>query len=163
MRVLGIDPGVSGAVVIINVNGDAAAQLVAAIEVPLTGVKAKRRVDVIALRDWIAQHTPQHAFIERAQAMPRQGRSSGFAYGRCTGALEAVIVCAGVPMTIVEPALWKKFHGLRGGDKESGRQRAMQLFPTAHAELARKKDHGKGDAMLIALYGVQRHLLGGTS
>jgi len=31
-----------------------------------------------------------------------------------------VIACTGVPMTIVELGLWKKFHGLRGGDKESG-------------------------------------------
>jgi hypothetical protein len=77
--------------------------------------------------------------------------------------MEGVIACTGVPMTIVEPALWKKFHGLRGSDKESGRQRALQLFPAAHAELAHKKDRGKGDAMLLALYGIQRHLVGDTA
>jgi uncharacterized protein YbjT (DUF2867 family) len=91
-------------------------------------VKAKQRVDAIALRNWIAQHDPQHAYIGRGQAMPRQGSSSGFKYGRVIGAIEAVIACTGVPMTIVEPALWKKFHG---SDKESGRQQALQLFPAA--------------------------------
>src|SRR6516162_189467 len=45
---------------------------------------------------------------------------SGFKYGRAISAIEAVIACTGVPMTIVELGLWKKFHGLRGGDKESG-------------------------------------------
>ena len=57
-------------------------------------------------------------------------------------------------MTIIEASMWKKFHALRGGDKEAGRQRALQLFPAAHALLARKKDHGRGEAALIALYGA---------
>jgi hypothetical protein len=54
-------------------------------------------------------------------------------------------------MTIVEPTAWKKFHQLRGGDKEASRQRALQLCPAAHALLARKKDHGRAEAALIAL------------
>jgi len=57
-------------------------------------------------------------------------------------------------MTIIEPTAWKKAHHLRGGDKEGGRQRALQLFPSAHALLARKKDHGRAEAALIALAGV---------
>jgi crossover junction endodeoxyribonuclease RuvC len=59
-------------------------------------------------------------------------------------------------MTVVEPAVWKRFHGLRGGDKEAGRQRALMLFPSAHALLARKKDHGRAEAALIALAGLRR-------
>jgi crossover junction endodeoxyribonuclease RuvC len=53
--------------------------------------------------------------------------------------------------------LIKKFHGLRGGDKEGSRQRALQLFPAAHALLARKKDHGRAEASLIALFGAKSH------
>jgi crossover junction endodeoxyribonuclease RuvC len=83
--------------------------------------------------------------------MPKQGSSSGFKYGRAVGAIEAVLACCEIPTTIVEPTAWKKFHGLRGGDKESGRQRALQLFPSAHALLCRKRDHGRGEAALIAL------------
>jgi hypothetical protein len=86
------------------------------------------------------------------QAMPHQGSSSDFKYGRAVGSLEAAITYCEIPMTIIEPTAWKKFHQLRGGDKEAGRQRALQLFPSAHALLARKKDHGRGDAALIALY-----------
>jgi crossover junction endodeoxyribonuclease RuvC len=88
--------------------------------------------------------------------MPKQGASSGFKYGRAVGAIEAVIVCCAIPLTIIEPSIWKKFHRLRGGDKETGRQRALQLFPTAHELLARKKDHGRADAALIALAGLNR-------
>jgi len=94
--------------------------------------------------------------IERAQAMPKQGASSGFKYGRAVGAIEAVVACCAIPLTIVEPSIWKKLHALRGGDKEAGRQRALQLFPTAHELLARKRDHGRAEAALIALAGAPR-------
>jgi crossover junction endodeoxyribonuclease RuvC len=153
VKILGVDPGIRGGLVSISINDGAAPQLIDAIDIPVTGVGAKERVDVLAIRTWIMAHQPQHAFIERAQAMPKQGASSGFKYGRATGALEGVLACCEIPTTIVEPALWKKFHGLRGGDKEAARQRALQLFPAAHALLARKKDHGRGEAALIALYG----------
>ena len=152
-KVLGVDPGIRGGLVIVRINNGAALQLIDAIDIPVIGVGAKERVDVLAVRTWIMTHAPQHAFIERAQAMPKQGASSGFKYGRATGALESVLACCEIPMTIVEPSVWKKFHQLRGGDKEAARQRALQLFPAAHALLARKKDHGRGEAALIALYG----------
>jgi Holliday junction resolvasome RuvABC endonuclease subunit len=155
--ILGIDPGIRGGLAIVSINANGAApQLVHAIDIPVTGVGAKERVDVLAIRSWLAQHTPQHAFIERAQAMPKQGASSGFKYGRAVGAIESVIACCAIPLTIVEPSVWKRFYQLRGGDKEAGRQRALQLFPAAHALLARKKDHGRAEAALIALAGAPR-------
>jgi crossover junction endodeoxyribonuclease RuvC len=156
MKLLGIDPGaVSGGCAIVEFSDGIAPQLVDAIDLPIIGVKAKQRIDVLALRDWIVQHKPDHAYVERGQAMPRQGASSGFKFGRGCGALEATIQLLEIPMMIVEPTAWKKFHQLRGGDKEAGRQRALQLFPAAHALFARKKDHGRGEAALIALYGAR--------
>jgi len=128
-----------------------APQLIDAIDIPTVGVGAKERVDVLAIRTWITTHQPQHAVIERGQAMPKQGGSSGFKCGRAVGAIEAVIACCGIPLTIVEPSTWKKFHQLRGGVKEGSRQRALQLFPTAQALLTRKRDHGRADAAIIAL------------
>jgi crossover junction endodeoxyribonuclease RuvC len=110
----------------------------------------------LALRNWIQHHKPDHAYVERGQAMPRQGASSGFKYGRGCGAIETVIQLLEVPLTILEASSWQKFHQLRGGDKEGGRQRALQLFPSAHAWLARKKDHGRAEAALIALFGANR-------
>jgi len=151
MKILGVDPGIHGGCAIVMVQDGAKPDVVDIIDIPVAGVKAKERVDVLALRDWIQQYKPDHAVIERAQAMPKQGASSGFKYGRATGAIEAVIACCEIPLTIIEPTAWKKFHQLRGGDKEGGRQRALQLFPAAHALLARKKDHGRAEAALIAL------------
>ena len=156
MKILGCDPGaVSGRLAMVMVHNSAAPQVVDAIGLPSIGVKAKQRINVLALREWVQQHQPDYAFIERGQAMPRQGSSSGFRYGRGCGALEATIQLLEIPMTIVEPSMWKKFYGLRGGDKESGRQRALLTFPAAHALLARKRDHGRSEAALLALYGAR--------
>jgi crossover junction endodeoxyribonuclease RuvC len=156
VKLLGCDPGIHGGLAIIEIADGAAPTLVDAIDIPVAGVGAKERVDPIAIRTWIEIHQPQHALLERAQAMPKQGASSGFKYGRAVGAIEAVIACCGIPMTIIEPTAWKKFHQLRGGDKEASRQRALMLFPSAHALFARRKDHGRGEAALIALAGAPR-------
>jgi crossover junction endodeoxyribonuclease RuvC len=157
MKILAIDPGaVSGGCVIVEINDGAAPQLIDAIDLLVIGVKAKQRIDVLALRDWIQFHKPDHAYVERGQAHPHQGASSGFKYGRGCGAIETVITLCEIPLTIVEPSVWKKFHQLRGGDKEAARQRALQLFPAGHALLARRKDHGRAEAALVALYGASR-------
>jgi len=134
MKILGIDPGIHGGLALVNI-----------------GVGAKERVDGLAIRTWIQTHQPDHAVIERAQAMPKQGASSGFKYGRAVGAIETAIACCGVPLTIVEPTAWKKFHGLRGGEKEASRQLAIQRFPAAHCLFARKMDHGRAEAALIVI------------
>ena len=156
MKILGVDPGIRGGLAIVMIHDGAPPDVVDIIDILVIGTGAKERVDVLAIRSWVLCHQPHHAVIERAQAMPKQGASSGFKYGRATGAIEAVLACCEIPMTIVEPSLWKRFHHLPGKDKEAARQRALQLFPSAHAWLARKKDHGRAEAALIALYGACR-------
>jgi crossover junction endodeoxyribonuclease RuvC len=158
MRILGVDPGIYGGLAIIQIDGSGPTKLIDAIDIPVIGVAAKERVDALALRDWLMQQCPDHAYIERAQAMPKQGASSGFKYGRAVGAIEAVISTYNVPVTLIEPAGWKKYHRIHQGDKEASRQRALQLFPGAHLMLARKKDHGRAEATLIALAGWKQKL-----
>jgi crossover junction endodeoxyribonuclease RuvC len=155
-RILGVDPGIRGGLAIVEINDGAAPKLVDAIDIPTVGTGAKERVDVLALRTWIQAHRPDHAAVERGQAMPRQGASSGYKYGRSVGSLEATITLLEIPLTIVEPTAWKKFHQLRGSEKEASRQKALMLFPSAHALLARKMDHGRAEAALIALTPIQR-------
>ena len=153
MKICGVDPGIHGGLAIVDIIDGATPRLIDAVDIPTVGTGAKERVDSIALAAWIKSHQPDHAMIERAQAMPKQGASSGFKFGRAAGAIEATIACSGIPITVIEPSFWKKHHGLLGqrGDKEASRQRALQLFPTGHDLLARKKDHGRAEAMLIAL------------
>jgi hypothetical protein len=153
VRILGIDPGVNGGLAVIEITNGAALTLVTAIDVPAIGTGAKQTVDVIALQEFLLHFSPTHCYFERAQAMPRQGASSGFLYGRNVGALESVVSCCAIPLTRVEPVKWKRAFHLAAKDKEGARQRALQLFPAAHAMLARKKDHGRAEAALIALAG----------
>jgi crossover junction endodeoxyribonuclease RuvC len=150
---LGVDPGIRGGLAIVVRENGVAPRLIDVIDIPTTGTGAKERVDAHAIHEWLRRHQPAHALIERAQAMPRQGASSGFKYGRAVGAIESAITLAGIPLEIIEPSVWKRALGLRGKDKELSRQRALQLFPAAHSLLARKKDHGRAEAALIALFG----------
>jgi crossover junction endodeoxyribonuclease RuvC len=154
VRILGIDPGVHGGLAVIEITNGAALTLVTAIDVPVIGIGAKQTVDVIALQEFLLHFGPTHCYFERAQAMPRQGASSGFLYGRAVGALEAVVSCCAIPLTRVEPTRWKRAFHLAAKDKEGARQRALQLFPAAHEMLRRKADHGRAEAALIALAGA---------
>jgi crossover junction endodeoxyribonuclease RuvC len=135
---LGIDPGVHGGLAVVEIADGAAPVLVEAIDVPVIGTGAKERVDVAAIRNFIEKHKPILALIERAQAMPKQGASSGFKYGRAVGAIEAAIALCSIPLEIIEPSVWKRHWRLPGKDKEAARQKALQFFPDAHATLARR-------------------------
>ena len=151
MKILGCDPGIHGALALVdNVDG-APPWLIDVPDVPVIGTGAKERVNTMLVRDWLAHHTPDHALIERAGSMPKQGVASTFKYARAVGSLETVVACSDIPYSIIEPAVWKKFHHLPGKDKEAARQRALQLFPAAHAFFSLKKHHQRAEAALIAL------------
>jgi Holliday junction resolvasome RuvABC endonuclease subunit len=153
LKILGVDPGIHGACALVEVNGDAC-HVVDAIDIPTIGSKAKERLNVHTVQEWILQHAPHRAFIERGQALPRQGASSGYKFGRAVGALEAVIALCAIPFEIVEPSVWKRALRLKGKDKELSRQRALELFPRTQRLLARRKDHQRAEAMLLAYYGA---------
>jgi Holliday junction resolvasome RuvABC endonuclease subunit len=154
MKILGVDPGIRGALALIEIDEDAGPHVIAAVDIPTIGSKAKERVNVHAVQEWILQHGPHFAFIERGQALPRQGASSGFKFGRSVGALETTIALCAVPLEIIEPSMWKRALRLKGKDKEGSRQRALEMFPHAQHLLARKMDHQRAEAMLIACYGA---------
>jgi crossover junction endodeoxyribonuclease RuvC len=154
MRIVGVDPGLSGACALLEIaNSDTT--LVDVIDAPIIGSGAKQSVDVIQLQEWLLRHAPRCAFLERAQAMPKQGASSGFKYGRVVGALEAVLTVSAIAITMIEPSKWKRHFHLQGADKEGARGLAIRLYPGRHHFFARKKDHGRAEAVLIALYGAQ--------
>jgi crossover junction endodeoxyribonuclease RuvC len=152
--ILGIDPGLSGGIAFLSAAAGQPRRVISADDIPVFGEGPKRRVDALALAKMIQACPPDFAVIERAQAMPDQGSSSGFNYGRAVGALEAVVLGMEIPLEIVEATAWKKTHGLIKTDKEASRQKALLLFPDAHALLARKKDHGRAESILIANYGA---------
>jgi Holliday junction resolvasome RuvABC endonuclease subunit len=155
---LGVDPGIHGALALIEIREDGP-HVVDAIDIPTIGAGAKERVNVHAMQEWVLRHRPFRAFIERAQALPKQGASSGYKYGRSVGALEATIALCNVPFEIVEPSMWKHALRLKGKDKEGSRQKALQMFPRAAHLLTLKRHHQRAEAMLIGYFGAWFRML----
>lgn len=160
MLVLGIDPGLSGALALYDA-GTGALELV---DVPTFDMakagKAKRVVDVATLARTIdawAKRSPT-VWIERVGSMPGQGVASAFDFGCTYGLLIGVCAASFLPMERVTPQVWKKALGLRGGveNKDESRARASALMPRHSHLWPLKKHDGRAEAALIALYGARQ-------
>jgi crossover junction endodeoxyribonuclease RuvC len=152
--ILGIDPGLTGALALCRDGGWTL------LDMPIAGDAKHRDINGPELCRWLREHAPDHAFIEFAAARPGQGVSSMFRFGCCYGALKMALSACGVPYTVITPAKWKPAVGIHtGADKEASRLRALQLFPDQAANLARKKNHARSDAMLLAFYGLRHSRL----
>jgi len=152
---IGIDPGLSGAVTVL----DHAGALVALADTPTLTIGTTRgrrqEYDVPGLVALLAPYAgPQaHVILEESQAMPGQGTRSMFTVGVGFGVWLGVLGTLALSHTRVRPATWKRALGL-GKDKEAARLKAMQLFPTADLRL--KKHHGRAESLLLSHYGWQR-------
>jgi len=154
MIILGIDPGLNGAFAFYNTIE----KTLVVYDMPTVDVvrnkKSKREVCASGVSTIVAGRQVSHAYLERVNAMPGQGVTSVFSFGRSTGILEGVLAAFNIPVTIITPQTWQKAMQVRDG-KDGSRERAMQMFP-ARAELfQRKKDDGRSDAALIAAYGAK--------
>lgn len=152
---VGIDPGQSGAIVILPDGRDPVF-----IDMPTSARKAGgQMVDgatlAAGIRDALREHSGAYvmAIIEQVGAMPNQGSSSGFRFGQSDGIVRGVIGALGIPLIEVAPAKWKRHFGLIGTDKDCARTLAIQRFPGSAQSLSRKKDIGRADALLIAAWG----------
>lgn len=160
-RVIGIDPGISGAIAVIDTDGT-----VEAIDLPTIGEGTKRELDAAWLLRWVIHQCPDLMCCENVWAMPSQpdghgkrrgmGAASAFRFGLGIGQIRAVMQCSGAPFSLVVPTVWKKFFQLKGSNKEQSRQLALRLYPRAADVLRRKLDHQRAEAILIATYGLER-------
>lgn len=157
MMVLAIDPGLDGSACIFNPNVSIASGLRwQFLDVPRLDEDSDRP-DPCALRDWIRKWVPDRCYFESVGPMPKQGISSTSKFMRATGYLEATVRCCDIPISMVTPQRWKGFYEVpKGSEKEYSRQLALQLFPELAPLLARKKDHGRAEAALLAFYGAER-------
>lgn len=148
---IGIDPGASGAVAILNKVGT----LVHVFDMPsveiMAGGKLKRRVSPEMLAAELKLYADQGATacIEQVGAMPGQGVSSMFAFGESFGLAKGVLAGLGIPTSTVTPSKWKKAMGVNAG-KDGSRAKAAQLWPIQAREFKRIKDDGRAEACLIA-------------
>lgn len=153
----GIDPGLTGAVATL-IDGDAGPLF----DIPTTRVDGKREVNAAELAAWIRGQRMEHrgayvsACMERVGSVPVQGRKQGgvsmFQFGDGNGQLKATLAILGIPYVRVMPQVWKRHMGLIGTEKDDARLLAIRRFPNVAEQLQRKKDQGRADALLIALW-----------
>ncbi len=151
---IGIDPGLSGAIAVLEDNG----KYVALYDMPamlLTGKRQQVNASELAniFSTWQQKRRGSLvAYLERVSAMPGQGVSSMFSFGMSYGIVQGALAALEIPVALVSPNKWKKAAGLQGKEKDYARSLAQQLYP--QAALGRKKDIGRADAILIARFGA---------
>ncbi|WP_227120535.1 crossover junction endodeoxyribonuclease RuvC [Enterobacter hormaechei] len=148
--ILGIDPGCSGALVLVTEHGGYIDHL----PMPTIKVGTKSRVNGAAVAAWARQYGITHAYLEQVGAMPGQGTASMFTFGHAAGVAEGILQGLNIPYTLVTPQAWKKSAGLIGSDKDAARSRAIQLYPELRALDAKAKGQAIADALLIARFGI---------
>ena len=163
MIYLGIDPGLDGALAAVNEDG----RFVSVLDTPVIKVaktKGFRREYLLSnmrqlVLGWATDYAVGLIAMEKVHSMPGQGVASMFTMGEGVGSWKMLLVCSGLAHEFVTPQAWKKTLGLPAkAEKGDSILKAQQLFPEAAPFLARVKDDGRADALLIAEWARRRAL-----
>jgi len=146
MKILGIDPGMKGAIAFYD-----GAELILW-DMPIFAKEKGHDLDIHRLVSIFKEASAEHMFLEKTVAMPKVSGKSAYSMGKSEGAIIASCVGSSMPYTLVRPLEWKKAMGCPA-DKDSARQRASQLMPRYAHNWDRKKDDGRAESALIAMYG----------
>ena len=156
--IIGIDPGATGALGVIGVDGKVRGVSRLPVQTRDYGKGRELNVPEIleAMRSWSKEGIVVGVALERVNAMPAKGRNVGttsmFHFGENVGMLRAL--CAGcfprAPMHRPMPMTWKKSFGLVGKSKEASVSCARRLFPDIAPSFTKKVDEGLAEALLIA-------------
>lgn len=149
MITIGIDPGLTGAIGVLNEGN-----FVTVLDMPVVakgyGV-VKNEVDPAGLISILREQTNVDEFtavvLERVNAMPGQGSSSIFSLGDSFGCARSSIAACRFETVYVTPVTWKKHFKLTS-DKELSRALAVRMFPEAPINL--KKHSDRAEALLMA-------------
>src|SRR5690349_11512082 len=151
-NIAGIDPGLSGALVVLNPAGQ-----IVVTSLLRTEPHGKRQlVDPKHLNQLLASHGVIHTAIENVATRPGQGIASSGQFMCAVGTIYAVAALHG-SVSWVTPQLWKKHFGLIGMPKEASRQRAITAwqydtvrFTPKRNHLTKKQAQDTAEAALIA-------------
>ena len=162
MLVIGIDPGISGSICFFQ-DG----KIIDVVEMPTMteGKKNKKQVNGSQIFNEISERIKKidkkdiKVIIEQVSAMPGQGVTSMFNFGQSYGMLKGICSSMQLPMYFVRPAKWKKYFNLINSEKDASRTKAIEIFPSFSAQLSRKKDSNKADAILIASFYYETYKL----
>ena len=160
MKIIGIDPGLSGGIAILKNN-----KVLNIFDMPVMpeGKKNKRQLNsamlVTLIKENIRDDEEAIVVVEQVNAMPGQGVTSMFNFGQTFGAIKGVCAALELPIFLVRPAKWKKHFELINSSKDSSRTKAIEMYPTLSSQLAKKKDVNKSDAILIARFYSETRLM----
>ncbi len=144
---IGVDPGaVSGAYAAIDHNGE----YIACGDIPSVDGRVNASQLRYVLKSCVSSFDTALIVVESVHSMPKQGIASTAKFMRAVGAIEATAELTHYPLVLVTPQAWKKHHGLIGTEKVASLDLARSMFP--EAPLTRQKDHGRADALLMAVW-----------
>ena len=153
MKIIGIDPGLSGAIAVMNDK-----KLINMYDMPVMaeGKKNKRQLNssqlVNIIKENINENEETIVVVEQVNAMPGQGVTSMFNFGQTFGAIKGVCAALKLPIFFVRPSKWKKHFELINSSKDASRTKVIEMYPTLSAQLTKKRDVNKSDAVLIAKF-----------
>tara|TARA_B100000575_G_C22970248_1_gene560115 strand:+ start:379 stop:876 length:498 start_codon:yes stop_codon:yes gene_type:complete len=159
VKIIGIDPGLSGAIAVLENK-----KVLKIIDIPVMaeGKKNKRQLNSAQLVNIIKENINDNeeiaVVVEQVNAMPGQGVTSMFNFGQTFGAIKGVCAALNLPIFFVRPSKWKKYFELINSSKDSSRTKAIEMYPSLSSQLSKKKDVNKSDAILIARFYYETRL-----
>ena len=169
---VGVDPGANGAIAVLKDANTIFRLFDLPIDHVMINKKERSRLNpgkTLALFRTLDQvRDPLHVLIEHptirplqtrdkqtgARVMRQPGAAGMFSFGENYGILLCALTAAGLPFTEVSPATWMSGVGVHG--KDDARRLAAQWFPVHANYFSHKKDDGRADATLLALWGLRR-------
>lgn len=149
MKILGIDPGIHGALAYY----DGTELLIW--DMPIFKKESGGNdLDIHRLKEIIFSAGAEHCILEKTTPLPGIGGKSAYSMGKSEGAIIGILASLNIPYTLVRPAQWKKAMDCPA-DKGLARQRASQLLPKFAHNWDRKKDDGRAESALLALFGYR--------
>lgn len=160
MRVLGIDPGSTGALAFLTIT-DGLPVALECLDIPTQMIGRRTHLDAYSLareidaRLTVSGQPLAAAIIEQGAVRPQNGRVGAATFWMGIGIVRGILAANFIPIETVTPAGWKQ--ALRvTGDKDASRVRASAIFPRWSDQWSRAKDDGRAEAALIALHGANR-------
>ena len=154
MLVLGIDPGSSGGLVIVQKNINALPEIILAIRMPTIKIYGKKIIDTKQIATKLQEYPIDVTIIEKVHAMPRQGVTSSFQFGRNFGGIETLSYLYSKRVDYVAPAVWKKSLGL-GPSKKESLDLARLKFGESNLWHIKSND-GIAEAALLTLFWIEK-------
>ena len=156
--IIGVDPGVRGALAVINTEG----RITNLIDMPVVEIKVGKSMKLRVSPELLSYEMVRYSgiadcWVEQVTAMPGQGVSSMFSFGESFGVVKGVMAGRGINLNLVTPVKWKKAMNLNAG-KDGSRAMAIQMWPEQAEMFKRVKDDGRAEAALIAEFGRRQRI-----